>query len=102
MRSSGSINSGSIIPERLNKGSLVLRLTAWLSATAVLLLVSFVVRAEINMPVGVTPISKEVYGLHMLIFWICCVIGALVFGVMFYSMFKHCLLYTSPSPRDRG
>jgi len=41
------------------------------------------------MPVGVTPISKEVYGLHMLIFYICCVIGVAVFGVMFYSMFKH-------------
>ena len=65
------------------------RLTAWLSVTAMLLLASFAVRAEINMPVGVTPISKEVYGLHMLIFWICCVIGAAVFGVMFYSMFKH-------------
>jgi len=89
MRSSGSINSGSIIPERLNNGSLLLRLTAWLSVTAALLLASFVVRAEINMPVGVTPISKEVYGLHMLIFWICCVIGVVVFGVMFYSMFKH-------------
>ena len=45
--------------------------------------------ADINMPVGVTPISKEVYGLHMLIFWICCVIGAAVFAVMFYSIFKH-------------
>jgi cytochrome c oxidase subunit 2 len=45
--------------------------------------------ADINMPVGVTPISKEVYGLHMLIFWICCVIGALVFAVMFYSMWAH-------------
>lgn len=45
--------------------------------------------ADINMPVGVTPISKEVYGLHMLIFWICCVIGAVVFGIMFYSIVKH-------------
>jgi len=44
---------------------------------------------ELNMPVGVTPISEEVYGLHMLIFWICCVIGAVVFGVMFYSMYHH-------------
>ncbi|OED35574.1 cytochrome c oxidase subunit II [Chromatiales bacterium (ex Bugula neritina AB1)] len=41
------------------------------------------------MPVGVTPISQEVYGLHMLIFWICCVIGALVFAVMFYSIYMH-------------
>lgn len=55
----------------------------------VLSLTGFAARADINMPVGVTPISKEVFELHMLIFWICCVIGALVFGVMFYSMFKH-------------
>ena len=61
----------------------------WLLATSALLLGSQSALADINMPVGVTPISKEVYGLHMMIFWICCVIGALVFGVMFYSMFKH-------------
>lgn len=45
--------------------------------------------AQINMPVGVTPISKEVYGLHMMIFWVCCAIGAAVFAVMFYSMWAH-------------
>ena len=45
--------------------------------------------SDINMPVGVTPLSQEVYGLHMLIFWICCAIGAAVFSVMFYSMYKH-------------
>lgn len=42
-----------------------------------------------NMPRGVTPISHEIYHLHMVIFYICVVIGALVFGVMFYAMFKH-------------
>eukprot|EP00095_Tigriopus_kingsejongensis_P000801 snap_masked-scaffold5419_size4654-processed-gene-0.0 protein:Tk00801 transcript:snap_masked-scaffold5419_size4654-processed-gene-0.0-mRNA-1 annotation:"cytochrome b559 subunit alpha" len=41
------------------------------------------------MTVGATDISAEVYGLHMTIFYICCVIGVLVFGVMFYSIFKH-------------
>lgn len=43
----------------------------------------------LNLPVGVTPISREVYDLHMLILWICIVIGVVVFGVMFYSMFAH-------------
>ncbi len=43
----------------------------------------------LNMPVGVTDISQRVYTLHMRIFIICCVIGALVFAVMFYSMWKH-------------
>jgi cytochrome c oxidase subunit II len=42
-----------------------------------------------NMPTGVTEISREVYGLHMGIFWVCVVIGVLVFGVMFYSVFAH-------------
>ena len=72
--------------------STISRLSLTVVASLTALLVSVAVRADnsdINMPVGVTPISKEVYGLHMLIFWICCVIGALVFGVMFYSMFKH-------------
>ena len=59
------------------------------SLAAVLSLFSLAASAQINMTEGVTPISREVYGLHMLIFWICCVIGALVFAVMFYSMFKH-------------
>lgn len=44
---------------------------------------------ELNMPVGVTDISAEVYSLHMLIFWVCVGIGAIVFGVMFYSIYKH-------------
>lgn len=55
------------------------------------LLMSSVARADwtLNMPRGVTDISQEVYGLHMLTLWVCVVIGVLVFGVMFYSMFKH-------------
>ena len=42
-----------------------------------------------NLPVGVTEISKSVYDLHMLIFWICCAIGVVVFGVLFYSVYAH-------------
>lgn len=45
--------------------------------------------APLNLPVGVTDISAEVYDLHMLIFYICCVIAVAVFGVMFYSIFYH-------------
>lgn len=44
---------------------------------------------EVNMPAGVTDVSRSVFDLHMAIFWICVVIGALVFGVMFYSMIAH-------------
>ncbi|WP_435102994.1 cytochrome c oxidase subunit II [Arhodomonas sp. AD133] len=43
----------------------------------------------LNMPRGVTETSREVYGLHMIIFWITVVIGIGVFGAIFYSIFKH-------------
>ncbi|SUQ36550.1 cytochrome c oxidase subunit II [Vibrio alginolyticus] len=44
---------------------------------------------DYNMTKGVTEISGQVYELHMLIFYICCVIALIVFGVMFYSIFRH-------------
>lgn len=46
-------------------------------------------RSDLNLRKGVSDISLEVYDLHMLMFWICVVIGVLVFGVMFYSMVMH-------------
>jgi len=42
-----------------------------------------------NLPTGVTDLSKEVYDLHMLIFWVCVVIGIVVFGLMFWSIIHH-------------
>jgi cytochrome c oxidase subunit 2 len=57
-----------------------------------LLLFSNVASADwsaLNMTRGVTEISREVYDLHMLIFYICCFIGAIVFGVMIISMLMH-------------
>lgn len=43
----------------------------------------------LNFQRPVTAIAKDVYELHMLILWICVVIGVVVFGVMFYSIFAH-------------
>lgn len=43
----------------------------------------------LNLPVGVTPVSRDIYSLHMLIFWICVAIGVLVFGAMIWSMIFH-------------
>ncbi len=43
----------------------------------------------LNMPKGVTELSAETYDLHMMVFWWCVAIGAIVFGVMFYSLIKH-------------
>lgn len=42
-----------------------------------------------NLPVGVTPVSHDIYDLHMTIFWICVAIGVVVFGVMFYAIIHH-------------
>lgn len=44
---------------------------------------------QLNMPRGVTPISHDIYNLHMIVFWVCVVIGVVVFSVMIYSMIKH-------------
>lgn len=44
---------------------------------------------DLNMPVGVTPISREAYELHMLMLAICVVVGLIVFGVMFIAILKH-------------
>ncbi len=44
---------------------------------------------ELNMRRGVTEISNAVYDLHMYIFWICVVIGIVVFGAMFWAMIHH-------------
>jgi cytochrome c oxidase subunit 2 len=43
---------------------------------------------QLNMTRGVTDVSEMVYDLHMLIFWICVVIGVVVFGAMGYAMWK--------------
>lgn len=42
-----------------------------------------------NMTRGATDISHQVYDLHMAIFYICCVIGAIVFALMFWSIVYH-------------
>jgi cytochrome c oxidase subunit 2 len=43
----------------------------------------------LNMRQGVTEVSREIYGLHMIVLWICVIIGVGVFGAMIYSMIKH-------------
>ena len=43
----------------------------------------------LNMREGVTRVSRDVFELHMLIFYICVAIGTVVFSVMFYSLFRY-------------
>jgi cytochrome c oxidase subunit 2 len=40
----------------------------------------------LNMTQGVTDMSRKIYDLHMLIFWVCVVIGVAVFGAMIWSI----------------
>lgn len=44
---------------------------------------------QMNMRKGVTPLSKDMYDLHMIGLMVCAVIGVLVFGVMIYSLIYH-------------
>ena len=40
----------------------------------------------LNLREGVTEVSREIYGLHMLILWVCVAIAVAVFSVMIYSI----------------
>ena len=42
--------------------------------------------SQLNMTRGVTEISRKIYDLHMEIFWVCVVIGVIVFGAMIWSI----------------
>ncbi|WP_146873189.1 cytochrome c oxidase subunit II [Halovibrio variabilis] len=61
----------------------------WLSVISLAMGISQAQANGWNMPIGVTDTSGDIYGLHMTIFWICVVIGVLVFGAMFYSLFRY-------------
>ena len=50
---------------------------------------SVLAESKLNLTQGVTAISREVYDLHMLVLYICTVIGLIVFGVMFWSIAFH-------------
>src|SRR5690606_4416080 len=43
---------------------------------------------QLNMGRGVTSSAQNAYEAHMMAFWICAVIGAVVFAAMGYAMFK--------------
>ncbi|HEY2780976.1 MAG TPA: cytochrome c oxidase subunit II [Steroidobacteraceae bacterium] len=41
-----------------------------------------------NLPTGVTDLARDMYGLHMEVFWICVAIAVVVFGAMIYALVK--------------
>jgi len=66
----------------------------WLKSSAAIIAMGLVSTAaantsSVNMPRGVTEISSAIYELHMLIFWICVIIGVVVFGAIFWSLIHH-------------
>jgi len=60
-------------------------------ATLVLMAMALPAGAEyrLNMYRGVTPISQNIYRLHMTAIWVCVAIGIVVFGIMIYSLIFH-------------
>lgn len=61
------------------------------TTTAAMALQATPARAEsgwslLNMTQGVTAMSRQIYDLHMLIFWVCVIIAAVVFGAMIWSI----------------
>jgi len=44
---------------------------------------------ELNMTESVTVLGKEIYDLHMLVLWLCTIVGIGVFGVIIYSLINH-------------
>jgi cytochrome c oxidase subunit 2 len=64
-----------------------LRAPAALAASALSTLASADYHVDILPPV--TPISHEIYDLHFGILWVCVAIFFIVFGAMFWSVFKH-------------
>jgi len=62
---------------------------AMAGAAAVMMAPNALAAWELNLPQGVTPISRQAYDLHMLTLWICVVVGVVVFAAMIYSMINH-------------
>jgi cytochrome c oxidase subunit 2 len=64
-------------------------LAAIIAANWLLLVAPGLTGNEINMPRGVTSLSASHYDLHMIVLWICVIIGIGVFTAMFTSIFLH-------------
>lgn len=42
----------------------------------------------LNMPVGVSELSREIHEMHMIMLWVCVVLALFTFGAMIYAMVK--------------
>lgn len=71
---------------RLKICKIIMMLFVWGAAKSVLAAAD---KWQLNMYQGVTPISKDIYNLHMVCMVVCAIIGIVVFGVMIYSLVHH-------------
>jgi cytochrome c oxidase subunit II len=58
-------------------------LAALMSAT------TWAAESKYNLPVPESAVAREIFDLHILIMWVCVAIFIVVFGTMFYSIWKH-------------
>jgi cytochrome c oxidase subunit II len=77
--------------DRGNGAVAQLRARAWAGLAAAATLMPGLADAslEMNLQTPVTPIAQQMYDLHTYILAVCVIIFVAVFGVMFYSIFKH-------------
>ncbi len=64
------------------------QISVWL-ASALMGATSWAEASRFNLREGVTQVSRDIYQLHMYAVWVCVGIGIVVFGAMFYSIWKH-------------
>ena len=70
-------------------GGFMKRITAYIGALFGMVSTNAFAEYSLNMTEGVTSVSRDIYDLHMMVFWVCVAIAVVVFGAMFYSVFAH-------------
>jgi len=65
------------------------RLKSSLTPLILLLFSENSLAAGMDMRAGVTDMSRRILDLHHMSLWVCIIVGIIVFGVMFYTIFAH-------------
>jgi cytochrome c oxidase subunit 2 len=68
-----------------------MKLPASLQLAVCLLLPAAQLKADwqLNLTPGVTPVSADIFDLHMLVIWICTAIGVVVYGMLAWILVRH-------------
>jgi cytochrome c oxidase subunit 2 len=78
----GNVDHSTSRPRRLAAGLLCLAALGWAGSAGANTSNGY------NLPTGVTDLARDMYGLHMEVFWICVGIAVVVFGAMIYTLVK--------------